>query len=90
MVSWAAFGLFASGLYFMILFFWSMFKGKPAPENPWDATTLEWTLPSPPLHGNWKQLPTVYHGPYEYSHPDMEKDWLSQNERPDVVSPAPH
>ncbi len=90
MVSWAAFGLFASGLYFMVLFFWSLFKGKPAPENPWDATTLEWTLPSPPLHGNWKQLPTVYHGPYEYSHPDMEKDWLSQNERPDVVSPAHH
>ncbi len=90
MVSWAAFGLFASGLYFMVLFFWSLFKGKPAPENPWGATTMEWTLPSPPQHGNWEVLPTVYHGPYEYSHPDVEKDWLLQNERPDVVSPAHH
>ncbi len=90
MVSWAAFGLFASGLYFMVLFFWSLFKGKPAPENPWDATTMEWSLPSPPQHGNWEELPTVYHGPYEYSHPDLEKDWLLQNERPDIVSPAHH
>ncbi len=90
MVSWAAFGLFASGLYFMVLFIWSLFKGKPAPENPWDATTMEWSLPSPPQHGNWEVLPTVYHGPYEYSHPDLEKDWLLQNERPDIVSPAYH
>ncbi|TFG66444.1 MAG: cytochrome c oxidase subunit I [Gemmatimonadales bacterium] len=90
MITWAAIGLFSSGLYFMVLFFWSLFRGKPAPENPWDATTLEWTLPSPPLHGNWKETPTVYHGPYEYSHPDVERDWLMQNERPDIVSPAHH
>jgi len=88
MISIAAFGLFASGLYFGVLFFWSLFKGKPAPDNPWEANTLEWTLPSPPKHGNWEQLPTVYHGPYEYSHPDMDRDWLLQNERPDIVSPA--
>ncbi|HSM07608.1 MAG TPA: cbb3-type cytochrome c oxidase subunit I [Gemmatimonadota bacterium] len=88
MITWAALGLFASGLYFMLLFFWSLFRGKPAGVNPWDATTLEWSLPSPPKHGNWEEIPTVYHGPYEYSHPDVEKDWLLQNERPDVVSPA--
>ena len=27
---------------------WSLFKGKKAPANPWLATGLEWTLPSPP------------------------------------------
>ena len=90
LITWAAIGLFVSGLYFGVLFFWSLFRGKPAPDNPWEATTLEWTLPSPPQHGNWKELPTVYHGPFEYSHPDVEKDWLVQNERPDVVSPAHH
>ncbi|MGI9038066.1 MAG: cytochrome c oxidase subunit I [Gemmatimonadota bacterium] len=89
MITWAAIGLFSSGVYFGILFFWSLFRGKPAPENPWEATTLEWTLPSPPLHGNWEKIPTVYHGAFEYSHPDVtDKDWLLQSERPDVVSPA--
>jgi cytochrome c oxidase subunit 1 len=49
---------------------------------------MEWSLPSPPKHGNWEEIPTVYHGPYEYSHPAVDRDWLLQNERPDVVSPA--
>lgn len=88
MITWAALGLFGSGLYFLVLFFWSLFKGKPAGDNPWEATTMEWSLPSPPKHGNWEEIPTVYHGPYEYSHPDVEKDWLLQNERPDIESPA--
>ena len=88
MITWAAIGLFASGLYFLVLFFWSLFRGKPAGDNPWEATTMEWSLPSPPKHGNWEEIPTVYHGPYEYSHPDVEKDWLLQNERPDIESPA--
>ena len=88
MITWAAIGLFGSGLYFLVLFFWSLFKGKPAGDNPWEATTMEWSLPSPPKHGNWEEIPTVYHGPYEYSHPDVEKDWLLQNERPDIESPA--
>jgi cytochrome c oxidase subunit 1 len=90
MVSLAAFALFGSGLLFLVMFFWSLFRGKKAPVNPWNATTLEWQVPSPPLHGNWKEIPVVYHGPYEYSHPDMDKDWLSQNERPDIASPARH
>ena len=90
MVSLAAFALFGSGLLFLVMFFWSLFRGKRAPVNPWNATTLEWQVPSPPLYGNWKEIPVVYHGPYEYSHPDMDKDWLSQNERPDVASPARH
>ena len=73
----------------MTNFFWSIFKGKKAGRNPWNATTLEWQTPSPPKHGNWDEVPVVYHGPHEYSHPDiLDKDWLAQNERPDVVSPA--
>jgi len=88
MVSIAAIALFGTGIYFLVLFFWSLFKGKKAPANPWNATTLEWQTPSPPRHGNWSELPVVYHGPYEYSHPDMDRDWLAQNERPDIVSPA--
>jgi len=89
LISWAAFGLFASGFLFAFNFFWSLKRGRKAEANPWNATTLEWQTPSPPKHGNWEEIPVVYHGPHEYSHPDVEdKDWLAQNERPDVVSPA--
>ncbi len=91
LITISAFALFATGVIFAINFFGSMFRGEKAPPNPWNATSLEWQTPSPPKHGNWEQAPVVYHGPHEYSHPDVtDKDWLAQNERPDVVSPAGH
>jgi cytochrome c oxidase subunit 1 len=61
-------------------FIFSMFKGEKAGKNPWKANTLEWTADSPPPHGNWKELPTVYRGPYEYSVPGREKDYWPQDE----------
>jgi len=57
----------------------SMFRGPKAEKNPWKANTLEWSAESPPPHGNWPELPTVYRGPYEYSHPDREEDYWPQN-----------
>ena len=79
-ISFSAFGLGASFLVFFWNFFRSMFKGEKAPHNPWQATTLEWTLPSPvTLHGNFPVTPRVYHGPYEYSVPGMDEDYLPQN-----------
>ncbi len=46
---------------------WSLFKGKPAPGNPWGAATLEWThTTSPPDHHNFHRTPLVTHGPYDY------------------------
>ncbi len=89
LVTWGAFALFLTGLIFAGNFIVSLFAGAKAPANPWNATTLEWQTPSPPLHGNWEEIPEVYHGPYEYSHPDVSRDWLSQNEGADIVSPAP-
>ena len=88
LVTIGALGLFASGLFFFVLFFYSLFRGKKAPANPWNATTLEWQTPSPPKHGNWTEIPVVYHGPYEYSHPEVERDWLAQNERPHIATPG--
>ena len=67
-------------LIFLYNFFSSMFKGEKAGKNPWNATTLEWTTESPPPHGNWDELPTVYRGPYEYGNPDREDDYWPQNE----------
>src|SRR5213080_4472487 len=40
-------------ILFYFNFFWSIFKGAPAGENPWEATTLEWVIPSPPPHDNF-------------------------------------
>jgi cytochrome c oxidase subunit 1 len=65
---------------FFVNFFWSLRRGKKAENNPYKANTLEWTVPSPPPHGNFAELPTVYRGPYEYSHPDRKLDYWPQNE----------
>jgi cytochrome c oxidase subunit 1 len=72
-------------LAFQLVFFYnciiSWWKGKAAGKNPWQSTTLEWTTESPPPHGNWPEgLPNVYRGPYEYGHPDHDKDYWPQNE----------
>ena len=67
---------------FLLLFnvFWSIFRGKVAEQNPWQANTLEWHAPTPVPHGNFGAIPQVYHGPYEYSVPGAEKDWMPQTE----------
>jgi cytochrome c oxidase subunit 1 len=67
---------------FAFNFLWSLKKGKPAGNNPWECNTLEWTVPSPPPHGNFPQIPIVYRGPYEYSVPSRESDFYPQDEPP--------
>ena len=79
LITYGAFALGLAQIFFVINFFWSLFAGKRAPANPWNATTLEWTAPSPPPHLNWgDRIPTVYHGPYEYSVPGMSEDFAPQ------------
>jgi cytochrome c oxidase subunit I len=54
-------------IVFLFNFFRSLRKGAVAAANPWQATTLEWTLPSPaPARGFGDRVPLVKHGPYEY------------------------
>ena len=67
---------------FIINFFISKRKGKKVSDNPWEATTLEWSAtPTPPVaHGNFVTVPTVYRGPYEYSVPGSSKDFTPQNQ----------
>ena len=49
--------------------------------NPWNATTMEWACPSPPVgHGNFEEEPVAFRGPYEYSVPEHEKDFSPQFE----------
>jgi cytochrome c oxidase subunit I len=90
-ITLSAFGLGLSMIPFFINFFYCMFKGPKAPRNPWNSATLEWTLPSPPGHGNFEVTPTVYHGPYEYSVPGMPQDFLPQNQpAPDTAQLTVH
>jgi cytochrome c oxidase subunit I len=72
--------LLAFQAFFLFNFFWSLRNGKRAPVNPWLSNTLEWTVPSPPPHGNFAEMPTVYRGPYEYSAPGRASDYWPQNE----------
>lgn len=68
-------------IVFYFNLFWSMFKGKKASDNPWDATTLEWTTATPPPHDNFAgHLPVVYRGPYEYAVPGARNDFVMQTE----------
>ncbi len=79
----AAFITIAAQFIFLFNFLWALFKGPKAERNPWLATTLEWEIPSPPPHDNFGgQELTVHHGPYEYSVPGKEVDFVMQTEKP--------
>ncbi len=75
----ALLGMLVFQVPFLVNFIFSMFRGPKAVDNPWRANTLEWHAPSPPPHGNFPVLPTVYRGPYEYSVPDREDDHWPQH-----------
>jgi len=79
MTSWSAWGLALAQIPFIINFFISFKNGEKAGENPWNATTLEWQAPSPPPHGNFDKPLTVHRGPYDYSVPGADADYLPQN-----------
>ncbi|MCE9586763.1 MAG: cbb3-type cytochrome c oxidase subunit I [Verrucomicrobia bacterium] len=76
-----AMGLGLATIPFVVNIVWSMLNGPKAPANPWNSTTLEWTVSHPIPHGNFAVTPTVYHGPYEYSVPGLARDFLPQNEK---------
>jgi cytochrome c oxidase subunit I len=75
----SAFILAASQIIFVINFFYGLFAGKRAGNNPWQANTLEWSAVSPPPHGNFDVAPVVYRGPYEFSAPGVREDYLPQD-----------
>ena len=77
----AAIVTIAGQFVFLFNLFWSMKYGKEASDNPWEATTLEWTTATPPPHDNFAgRTPVVYHGPYEYSVPGAPNDFVMQTD----------
>jgi cytochrome c oxidase subunit 1 len=80
-MTYAAFVTIGAQLIFVFNLFWSMKKGPKASDNPWEATTLEWTTSTPPPHDNFGgHTPVVNHGPYEYSVPGAPRDFTMQND----------
>jgi len=70
----------AAQLIFLYNLIRSRFWGPPAPANPWQATSLEWSTPSspPPFDNFGGHPPAVYHGPDEYGVPGSAGDYIMQ------------
>ena len=67
-------------LIFIFNFFYSIWRGPKASQNPWRANSLEWTTPVEHLHGNWPgDVPIVYRWAYDYSKPGYDDDFVPQN-----------
>jgi len=81
--------VFAQGL-FLINFLWSLFRGEKVLEsNPWRATTLEWSVSSPPPADDFGAAdPVVYRGAYEFSLPGVAEDFVPQHIAPEQVVKA--
>src|SRR5437867_3105363 len=80
--------VFAQGL-FLINLLWSVFRGEKVAEcNPWRATTLEWSVTSPPADDFGATDPVVYRGAYEFSVPDGAAQFVPQHLAPEQVVKA--
>ena len=84
-ISIAAMVLISGQLIFFVNFVWSLFRGRVAESNPWHATTLEWTVASPPPHGNFGAVPQVERWAYEYGVENGERDFATQTVSPVTV-----
>ena len=78
----------AAQLVFLYNLIHSRFWGKPAPQNPWEGTSLEWSIPSPPPFDNFGgKIPVVYHDPYQYGVEGAANDYVMQDS-PEQINSA--
>jgi len=84
-----AFIMIGGQVFFLVNLVGSWWKGRRAEANPWQATTLEWTVPSPPPHGNWgDSAPVVHRWPYDYSRAGAPQDFTMQTHPTPVAGAA--
>jgi cytochrome c oxidase subunit 1 len=79
----------AAQALFVFNFIWSLWRGEKIEDlNPWRATTLEWTVSSPPAINNFGATePVVYRGAYEFGAQGAPEDFAAQNVAPAVGEP---
>ena len=70
-ITWAALVTIAGQVIFLFNLFWSIWRGRTAEPNPWEATTLEWSQ---------GQDSPVMRGPYEFNVPGAKAEFLMQQE----------
>ena len=58
----------------MVYLLWSLRYGKPAEDNPWKATGLEWTTASPPPTFNFDETPVVTQEAYDYENMPLPEE----------------
>jgi cytochrome c oxidase subunit 1 len=70
----------AAQVIFLFNVVWSLWRGERSESgNPWRATTLEWSVASPPPPDNFGSVePLVYRGAYEFLAVDCQEDFLPQ------------
>jgi cytochrome c oxidase subunit 1 len=79
-ITYAALFTGAAQLIFLYNFIHSRFWGEPAPDNPWQGTSLEWSTTSPPPWDNFGgRHMVVYHDPYQYGVQGSKGDYVMQD-----------
>lgn len=83
-VTYSAIAMGLAQFFFLFNFFKTVF-GKNVPQaeqNPWNVGTLEWEIPSPAPHYNFKEIPHVKCGPHELGNPNLTngRDFQYQTE----------
>ena len=77
----------AAQVIFVYNLIYSRLWGKPAPENPWEGTSLEWSTTSPPPFDNFGgKHPVVYHDPFQYGVESSTGDYVMQTSSEQVAT----
>jgi len=86
LVTAATIGTVAAQILFVWNFFGSLLRVRaPEPNNPWRATTLEWSVASPAPHRNFGDvLPAVHRGAYEFTGKSPD-DFVAQHIAPELL-----
>ncbi len=84
----AAIATISAQVIFLFNFVWSLWRGETIDSvNPWRATSLEWSVASPPPADNFGRFePVVYRGAYDFVARDRGEDFLPQTLAPESAS----